>query len=221
MTDTPPDVQALHRRLLLARSGEERFRMAVSMARTARALVWASLPADLPEAQRREAFLARFYGNDLDAGQRAEVGARASGQIDASSETDALNAYVNRLRHRLGQDLAFVVLFGSRARGDWRPGSDYDVLIGLDREDPRRLIDRMAEFEGGPGLSVEVFPYARSEWEAMFRADHPLLLEALADGIILYDRGSFAGMRAAFERWCREGRLVRQPRGWTITEPVS
>lgn len=62
MTDTPPEVKALHRRLLLGRSGEERLRMAASMCRTARTFVWASLPLDLPEAQRRELFLQRYYG---------------------------------------------------------------------------------------------------------------------------------------------------------------
>ena len=73
MTDTPADIQALHRRLLLARPGEERLRMAASMGRTARALVWASLPAGLSEADRREQFFLRFYAADFAPEQRAEI----------------------------------------------------------------------------------------------------------------------------------------------------
>lgn len=74
MTDTPADVQTLHRRLLLARSGEERLRMAVSMGRTARELVWASLPEGLAEADRREQFFLRVYGAEFSPERRAEIG---------------------------------------------------------------------------------------------------------------------------------------------------
>jgi hypothetical protein len=73
MKDTPAEVQALHRQLLLERSGEERVRMAASMGRTARALVWASLPAELSEADRREQFFLRFYASDFSPEQRAEI----------------------------------------------------------------------------------------------------------------------------------------------------
>lgn len=130
--------------------------------------------------------------------------------------TDTLQPTLTAWRRQRGDDPAFVVLFGSRARGDWGPGSDYDLLVGLAGEDPRRMIDRMADFEPAGPLPLEVFPYARPEWEAMFRSDHPLLLEALAEGVVLFDRGDFARMRSEFRRACREGRLQRLPRGWRI-----
>ena len=82
MTDTPPDVQTLHRRLLLARPGEERLRMAVSMGRTARALVWASLPVGLSEPDRREQFFLRFYGADFGPERRAEIAAHVRGKTE-------------------------------------------------------------------------------------------------------------------------------------------
>ncbi len=75
MNDTPPDIWMQHHHVLLARSGDERFRMAVSMGRTARTIVWASLPQALSEARQREAFLLRFYGDELTTEQRAEIGA--------------------------------------------------------------------------------------------------------------------------------------------------
>jgi hypothetical protein len=75
MNDTSPEMQALHRRLLMERSGEERFRMGVSMCRTARAMVWASLPTDLPEAERRARFFLRVYGNDFDPAAREHMAA--------------------------------------------------------------------------------------------------------------------------------------------------
>jgi predicted nucleotidyltransferase len=129
-----------------------------------------------------------------------------------------LEAHVATLEAR--HAVAFAVLFGSRARGDAHAGSDYDLLVGLTGEDARRWIDRLADFEGAQP-AVEVFPYARSEWEAMFHADHPLLLEALEDGIVIADDGSFARLRTVFRKWRREGRLVRRPGGWRISAAAA
>jgi hypothetical protein len=47
------------------------------MCRAARALVWDSLPADLPEADRRALFLKRYYGDELPAALRHAAAAPA------------------------------------------------------------------------------------------------------------------------------------------------
>jgi predicted nucleotidyltransferase len=41
----------------------------------------------------------------------------------------SLQRDVAALEQRFGADLVSVVLFGSRARGDAKPGSDIDVLV--------------------------------------------------------------------------------------------
>ena len=46
-----------------------------------------------------------------------------------ANERAALAALVDRLRQRYGDDLLRVVLFGSKARGDFDDESDLDVLI--------------------------------------------------------------------------------------------
>ncbi len=46
-----------------------------------------------------------------------------------SNERAALTALVDRLHQRYGDDLLRVVLFGSKARGDFDEESDLDVLI--------------------------------------------------------------------------------------------
>ena len=76
MTDTPADVEALHRRLLMARSGEERVRMAASMSQMARDIVWSGIPKDLPETDRRVLFLSRYYGDELAADVRYRIASR-------------------------------------------------------------------------------------------------------------------------------------------------
>ncbi|MBA2593561.1 MAG: hypothetical protein H0U97_15455 [Gammaproteobacteria bacterium] len=65
MTDTPPEIAAMVRRRLMARSGAERFIMGARMFDAARAMVLASLPADLSEAERKARLFQRFYGQPL------------------------------------------------------------------------------------------------------------------------------------------------------------
>jgi hypothetical protein len=65
MTDTSPEVAALVRQKLMARTAEERFLMGVQMFDAARAMVIASLPPGLaPEELKRQLFQ-RIYGQPL------------------------------------------------------------------------------------------------------------------------------------------------------------
>ncbi len=83
MTDTPADVEALYRRMLLARSGEDRLRMGFSMYSTARAFVVASILEREPHASPeriREAVFLRFYGRDFDDATREKILARLAGK---------------------------------------------------------------------------------------------------------------------------------------------
>jgi hypothetical protein len=77
--DTSLEMEARYRAMLLARSGEERLKMAGSMYETARALVIASIlasdPSTSPAALRQALFL-RFYGHEFDAGTRERILAR-------------------------------------------------------------------------------------------------------------------------------------------------
>ena len=54
-------------------SGQERIRMGISMNETARLIVWSSIPADLPEPERRVQFFLRYYKNDFTEKQKQEI----------------------------------------------------------------------------------------------------------------------------------------------------
>jgi predicted nucleotidyltransferase len=47
-----------------------------------------------------------------------------------------IQAFANEGKRRIGRQLREITLFGSRARGDARPTSDYDVLVVVDEKTP-------------------------------------------------------------------------------------
>lgn len=65
MTDTPPEIAEMVRARLMALSDAERFRMGAEMFDAARRMVLASLPADLPETERKRRLFERLYGESL------------------------------------------------------------------------------------------------------------------------------------------------------------
>ena len=67
MTDTPPEIKRRVRELIMARSGEERFVMGTEMFEAARAMVLASLPATLSDAERKRQLFKLIYGMELPA----------------------------------------------------------------------------------------------------------------------------------------------------------
>ena len=82
-----------------------------------------------------------------------------------------------------------IILFGSRARGESRPESDFDLLIIQQSELPRyrrsaplysALADLPAEFE-----VVVYTPQEVLEWSAVPQA---FVSTALREGVILYER---------------------------------
>jgi len=69
-----------------------------------------------------------------------------------------LKEVVERLRREFGAKA--VVLFGSRARGDWKPWSDFDLLIIADfKEKYLDRVGRVLEALGDIPIEVEPHPY--------------------------------------------------------------
>lgn len=66
MNDTSPEIAALFREKLMARSGAERVVMGSEMFDAAQAIVLASFPPGLPEIEVKRRLCERFYGNEVD-----------------------------------------------------------------------------------------------------------------------------------------------------------
>jgi predicted nucleotidyltransferase len=82
-----------------------------------------------------------------------------------------------------------VILFGSRARGDARPDSDYDFLVIEDSGLPRYR--RAAKYRRAlvgllPSKDILVWtPEEAAEWSAVPQA---LVTTAINEGVVLYER---------------------------------
>ena len=57
------------------------------------------------------------------------------------ADARAVAVFANRLRQRLGDHIAEIRLFGSKARGDARPESDIDMLVVVQPETERVRLD--------------------------------------------------------------------------------
>lgn len=112
------------------------------------------------------------------------------------------------------ESVEFVVLFGSRARGDAMVDSDYDLVVGLRHEDRRRFVQRIGVYQDTETGRCDVFPYTPSELDLMERDHNELLLEALADGAALFDRGAWRRLRGRFQERLDTGLLRRSSIGW-------
>jgi len=117
-----------------------------------------------------------------------EIGMGRSG--DSTPATPRKNPVLARFRRALdemyGNQLERVVLFGSRARGDARPDSDYDVAVFF-----KTLPDRWAELDRLARLRVEMidetgaFFDAKPYPAAALRERTPTMHEIRRDGLDL------------------------------------
>jgi predicted nucleotidyltransferase len=135
-------------------------------------------------------------------------------QLSDRPDIDRFRRYIDSVLVQKRDEIEFVVLFGSMARGNWSLGSDYDLLIGLRIDDGQRFLDRIYEYERIASAPVEPFVYSRSEWQQMWSDLHLTFLEAADYGISLFDRGSWARIREEFARHVAAGVVERRLGGW-------
>ena len=124
--------------------------------------------------------------------------------------------FVDQVLKQKGDEIEFIVLYGSMAKGNWSVGSDYDILIGLCVDDGKRFLDRLYEYSLLTTGPIDIFAYSKSELDLMFKNFHLTLLESLNHGIVLFDRGRWMEMREQFEEWKALGVIEQISVGWQI-----
>lgn len=102
------------------------------------------------------------------------------------NEDRILNEFVAEVHQRFGDRLKNIILFGSRARGDYSMDSDYDCLLIFDNVSPV-LIDRVDEITADFLYKYNVLFSAFPVSEANYRQQdfNPLFLNVRLDGIAL------------------------------------
>lgn len=104
-----------------------------------------------------------------------------------TAEHELLEEAVKRLVRELNAKA--VILSGSRARGDWAPWSDYDLLIIAEFRKEKYLdrVRKVLELLKDVPLSIEPHPYTLDEALEMLRKGNPIIVDALEEGKVLYE----------------------------------
>lgn len=126
-----------------------------------------------------------------------------------------LQPVIVALREALGEELVAIVLFGSRARGDARPDSDWDLLL-IAENLPASPWRRNQRLQGWlpPDWRGHVNLLARTpaEW---YNGVSSLALDIALDGIVLYERphSRFSARLVALQEQLASLGLMRHPLG--------
>ena len=90
----------------------------------------------------------------------------------------------------LGNRVRRIILFGSQARGDARPDSDFDLLIVLRAITPgEKRSYRLSLYRAfqGAGVSVEPWVMSEEEFEETKGVIGGLAYPASTEGVVLYE----------------------------------
>lgn len=92
------------------------------------------------------------------------------------------------LENLLGPHAFRMVLFGSRARGDYSDESDVDVAIlvrRLTREMKHRILDKVAEIELEYLLPISVLVFSEDEFDHLKYRERRIAIDIEREGILL------------------------------------
>ena len=123
------------------------------------------------------------------------------------SVDDIIDRYVRNVRSRI--KLHLLIVLGSRARGDYKPSSDIDVVV-VGGDLPKSWWSILKE------PLIDPRAYTPEEFLDSIRRLDPTVLDAIAEGVVIYDDGFLAEAKQVFERVVKEFRLVKEKLGWRI-----
>jgi len=114
-----------------------------------------------------------------------------------------------------------IILMGSRARGDWKAHSDTDVLVVAENfpQNHSNLLVALNPPEVW-GLSLEPRAYTPEDFLDAIWALDLTALDAMEEGIVLYDDGFWKEAQGAFQVAKREYGLKRIRDGWMALKPL-
>lgn len=97
---------------------------------------------------------------------------------------------LQRVKHNISEidPTAKVILFGSRARGDERKDSDWDILVltsyPVDLEKERKFRNHLYDLELETGEPFSLFAYSESDWNSRQKVT-PFYFNVIKEGVEL------------------------------------
>ena len=112
-----------------------------------------------------------------------------------------------------GKGVRAIILFGSRAKGDYTENSDVDLCLIAD-DLPQDLFQR--RYLAPPGYSLlSVFGFYPHEFLAMLESANLFTLDIISYGRVLYSDGFFEKIQKACYEVVKKYGLEKEERGWS------
>lgn len=107
-----------------------------------------------------------------------------------------INKLKERLIRELGDNIDSIVLYGSVARNEAREDSDIDILVVIEKDDLYKTVSDISyEVDLKNGTHTTIFWATPKELENYAKRGSPFLESVVEEGVILYDKGTFAKIR--------------------------
>jgi len=129
-----------------------------------------------------------------------------------------LETYVKRLVEAINP--MTVILYGSRARGDFKPSSDFDIIVIAENlPEFMQRWDLLCKYRSK--IPLEPRGFTPQEFLTMIKNCNPTALDAVHEGKILFDRGFIEIARIQFKEISERYRLKRKENGWISLNPTG
>jgi len=108
--------------------------------------------------------------------------------VVTKSQREALNEFKRYLRRRFPEKSWRLILFGSRARGDYGPHSDTDVALildGMTNEIRKEVIGEICDIELKQDTVISLIPFSKKDFDFLKSRERRIALDIENEGIML------------------------------------